>query len=197
MSLSVDDFQDIGGLLHGGSFGVVPDDFAVFDEEGLAGGEADEGNGFNAEGFDELLVGVGEKGEGEVVFLLELLLGGDVVSADADDVDAGFGKIGVGIAEATGLGGAAGGVGLGVEIDEGEAFFVDVLKLHNIAVLILGFGLGGVVGHDFFAFAGLGEQGGEKAHGDDKGEAGKDEEGGFRSHGGYVDGTLSGWYGQR
>jgi hypothetical protein len=40
----------VGG---GVDFGLVPDDFAVFDEEGLAGGEAD-AHGGDAEGFDDL-----------------------------------------------------------------------------------------------------------------------------------------------
>ncbi len=48
-----DGFEDLVEVGGGVDFGLVPDDFTVFDEEGLTGGEAD-AHGGDAEGFDDL-----------------------------------------------------------------------------------------------------------------------------------------------
>jgi hypothetical protein len=50
---SGDGFEDLVEVGSGVDFGLVPDDFAIFDEEGLPGREAD-AHGWDAEGFDDL-----------------------------------------------------------------------------------------------------------------------------------------------
>jgi len=80
---------------------------------------------FAVEGFfdpdaveiDDVVVFVGDEGEGEGVFLDELGVAADGIWADAEEV--GFlGDLGPGVAEGAGLGGAAGGVVFGVEVED-------------------------------------------------------------------------------
>src|SRR3990172_1435254 len=67
-----------------------------------------------------LLVLVREQLERETHFLLEVLVRLEAVAGDADDVAAGTLEIGVQVPEIRPLGGAAGGIVLGVEIDDEE-----------------------------------------------------------------------------
>lgn len=97
----------------------------------MAGFADDEGGALGAhvlfpvEGFfdpdavevDEGEVGVGDEGEGEGVFIDELGVALDGISADAEEVGS-FCDLGPGVAEGAGLGGAAGGVVFGVEVED-------------------------------------------------------------------------------
>ena len=68
---------------------------------------------------------------------------GSAVLAHANHVIAGSGELGIIIAETAGLGGAAGGVVFGVEIDDGLAAAADkVLGLNGLSVLIDHFEVG-------------------------------------------------------
>ena len=109
-----EELENVFSLLFGGGAEVAPDEFAVLEEEGLALGEA-EGGG-DSEGGDDFAVGIGEEVEGEFVFILEGFLGADLVGTDAEDFDAFVGEGGVGVAQAAGLFGAAGGVGFGIKV---------------------------------------------------------------------------------
>jgi hypothetical protein len=117
----------------------------------LAGIRADEVSGaFDA--FDELAVhvfgldevvavdqdhvGVGEEVVGEVVFVFEFFLGGNGVTGDAENYDAGLLEFFESVAEAAGLDGAAGGIGPRVE-KEDYGFASEVGKGDFFAVLIL------------------------------------------------------------
>lgn len=125
-------FLEVGAGVY---FRLVPDDFAIADEEGLAGGEAD-AHGGDSEGLDDIAFRVGDELEGEFVFLLEGLLGFGFVHADAEDGDA-FGLQFVPVvAEGAGLFGAAGGIGFRVEVDEDEAFFPCVCEADFLIVLV-------------------------------------------------------------
>ena len=167
--LGADFFQDttdVGGLIGGAGFGVMPDDFVAFDEEALAGGEADGGHAGDAEGFEDLAFGVGDEVEGKGVVGDEFLLGFGFVSGDAEDLDAFFGEVGEGITEGAGLFGAAGGVGFGVEEDDGGAFGVDVFEGDGFAVLIDAGDIGGGEA-DFFTFAAEEGKAGDGAEGEE------------------------------
>lgn len=119
-----------------GSFGVGlgPNDDAVLDEEGGAGGEAEDAA--DAEGLGEFAFGIGEEGEGEIMFLLEFFLALRGIGADADDTYAEGLEVGEGITEGAGLSGAAWGIGFGVKIDEDDAFLVFVGEIEGVSVLV-------------------------------------------------------------
>ena len=51
-------------------------------------------------------------------------------------------EIRIGITEGAGLLGAPGGLGLGIEIDEGDPLGVDVAEVDALAILVLGGDLG-------------------------------------------------------
>ncbi len=102
------------------------------------------------------MVFVGEEREGEMEFFGEALLRGGGIGADADDAHTAVLQLGEPISQAAGLRGASGGVGLGVEIDEGEAFGVELGELHGVAVLVAGGGVGRDVA-DCYGSVGLGE----------------------------------------
>ncbi len=149
-------------MLGGGGGEGAPDDFAILYEEGLALCEAHHGG--DAEGFGDGSVVIGDEGEWEFVFLLEFFLCVLLVFADAENLYAAAGEAGEGIAKGAGFLGAAGGIRLRVEVDEGDAFFVGVGEVNGGAVLIDG-GDGGGRGADIDG-AGRGEaEEGEEAHG--------------------------------
>ena len=153
MGSAVDDGEDVSGLFVGGGFEIAPDEFAVLEKVGLAGGEFTHFEG-DAKGLDHGGIFIGEEGEGEVELVFEGLLVFNGVGTDADYFDAFLGKFFVGIAQGAGLLGATGGVGLGVEIDEGVTFGSDFLHVDVLAVI--GF-LGDVGGSGAFGdFVGLG-----------------------------------------
>ncbi len=85
---------------------------------------------------DELHVGVGEEVVGKVVLVFEFLLVFDGVAGDAEDDDALLLELFKRVAEATGLDGAAGGVGARVE-EEDYGFALEVGEVDGLAVLIL------------------------------------------------------------
>lgn len=106
--------------------------FDLFEDGGdVAGFGDDEGGAFGAhvffavEGFfdpdaveiDDVVVFVGDEGEGELVFLDELGVALDGIWADAEE-EGFLGDLGPGVAEVAGLGGAAGGVVFGVEVED-------------------------------------------------------------------------------
>lgn len=100
-------------------------------------------------------------------------MGFDAVCADADDADASFGEVGVGVAHGAGLFGAAGGVGFGVEEDgDVGGAFVGVGEVDGFAVLVGGFESWGVDWRvDFDALSCMEVGGGEhEGGGDDGGE---------------------------
>ena len=74
-----------------------------------------------AEGLEHFGGGVGEQAEGEFVPGAEAGMGFRAVLADPNDVVAGGGQRGVIVPETASLGGAAGGVVLRVEINNGLA----------------------------------------------------------------------------
>ena len=69
------------------------------------------------EGFEQLVLGVGNEVEGEAVAFTEVLVRPCAVRAHADDFVAGLSELVVMVAEAARLGGTAGGVVLGIEIE--------------------------------------------------------------------------------
>jgi hypothetical protein len=161
-------------LFGGGGAEVAPDEVAVFEEESLAGGELAQFER-DAEGLDDSGVFVGEEGEREVELVFESFLGFDGIGADADDFDAFFGKFFVGIAKGAGLLGATGGVGLGVEVNEGVAFGGDFLDVDVFAFFRL---LGDVrSGGTFGNFVGFGGEA-KSNHG----EEGREEDGVFHGN---------------
>ncbi len=90
-----------------------------------------------SEGLQHLGRGVGEQAERQLVFGAEARMGLGAVLADADDVVAGGRELRVVVPEGAGLGGAAGGVVLGVEVDDGLAALADkVLGLNRLSVLV-------------------------------------------------------------
>ena len=97
--------------------------------------------------------------EGELVF--------GSVGGDAEDLDPGFFHVFKGVAEIAGLFRAAGSVGLGIEINEGEAGGEFLGEIDGMSLLINGLHLRGV-GADFKRF-------GEEGSGD-QGKGGKGEE---------------------
>src|SRR5262249_40362728 len=54
-------------------------------------------------GLADLALGIGGEGEGQLVFLLELIVAGDTVAAEADDDGIAAGEAGKAVAEAAGL----------------------------------------------------------------------------------------------
>lgn len=156
---------DICGLVCGAGFGVVPDDFVAFDEEGLAGGEADGGHAGDAEGVEDFAFWIGDEIKREFVILDEFFLGVGFIGGDTEDLDAVFGEVSKGVAEAAGLFGAAGGVGSWVEEDNGRAFCVDFFEGNGFAVLVDARDVwSGAV--NFFALAAEEAEAGEGAEGD-------------------------------
>ena len=118
----------------------------------------------HAEGLDDRLVLVGDERKGEVVLFLESFLRGHIVGADTDDSHPLVGEVLVGVAQAATLGGAAGRVGLGEEINEGVALLVDGAEVERVA----GFGDTGDGGGRRADGQWLGPNGGEQgeeAHG--------------------------------
>ena len=90
-----------------------------------------------AEGLQHLGRRVGEQAERQLEFGLETRMRGDAVLADAYDVVAGGRELRVIVPEGAGLGRAAGGVVLGVEVDDGLAALADkVLGLSRLSVLV-------------------------------------------------------------
>src|SRR6185369_202782 len=69
-------------------------------------------------GLGDLAFLVGGEGEGQLVFLLELVMAGHAVAAEADDDGIALAEAGEAVAEAAGLGRAARGIVLGVEIKD-------------------------------------------------------------------------------
>ncbi len=125
-------------------------------------GQAEDEGDAEGPGQDALLVG--EEGEGKVVFLLEAELRGRTVRADADDAHAARLEGGEVVAQAAGLGGAAGGIGFGVEIDEGEAALVEVGEANLAALFVARGGVGrGVAELEGFSVGGEAEPG-EESH---------------------------------
>ena len=135
----------------------------------MAGFADDEGAAFGAhvlfavEGFfdpdavevDEGEVGVGDEGEGQGVLFDELGVALDGVWADAEE-EGFLGDLGPGVAEGAGLGGAAGGVVFGVEVEddflaakvaEGEGGFSFVAAADDGGGEVGGEGVEGGFGH--------------------------------------------------
>lgn len=69
----------------------------------------------HVEELGDLFVGISEQGVRERVFFLELLLRLRSIRGDAEDGESGAGELAVMVAEAAGLGSAAGGIGARVE----------------------------------------------------------------------------------
>lgn len=132
----------LGRMLLGFCLEGNPDDFPVFDKERLAFAKGHADNPRNAECFGNLAILVGDKGEGQLVFFLELLLGLRGVAADPEDLKVLPVEIGEGIAERAGLGGAARRIGFGVEIYECRAFGIDILEYNRCPILIRSSDLG-------------------------------------------------------
>src|SRR5690606_16378685 len=92
----------------------------------------------------DLVVGVGEEGEGQVVFVGELAVGSDGVGADAEH----RGAFGVdlldAVADAAGLRGAAGGVILWVEVED-DLLSTEIGEADGVAVLVGQLEVGGRV----------------------------------------------------
>jgi len=90
-----------------------------------------------AEGLQHFGRRVGKQSERQLEFGLETRMRGDAVLADAYDVVAGGRELRVIVPERARLGRAAGGVVLGVEVDDGLAALVDkVLGLNRLSVLV-------------------------------------------------------------
>ena len=90
-----------------------------------------------AEGLQHLGRGVGEQAERQLEFGLETRMRGGAVLAHAHDVVAGGRELRIIVPEGAGLGRAAGGVVLGVEVDDGLAALADkVLGLNRLSVLV-------------------------------------------------------------
>src|SRR5262249_29663835 len=84
----------------------------LVDDERVPGGEF---SALGPVGLGDLALGVAQEGEGQCVLLDELLLGVQVVKADADDHGVQTSELLVEVAEAASLGRSAAGEGLGVE----------------------------------------------------------------------------------
>ena len=74
----------------------------------------------DAEGFAELLVGIGEQVVGQIVFLFELFLFGRVISRNAKDDCAGFLDLFECVAEPARFQGSTRGVGFGIKEQDYE-----------------------------------------------------------------------------
>ena len=81
------------------------------------------------------LVLVGEEGVGQLVLVLELLLGGGCVGGDADYGDPGPGKLAVCVAEPARFYGSTGGIGFRIE-EEDDRFAAKLLQLDRVPILI-------------------------------------------------------------
>ena len=93
-----------------------------------------------SEGLQHFGRRVGEQAERQLEFGLETRMRGDAVLADAHDVVAGGRELRVIVPEGAGLGRAAGGVVLGVEVDDGLAAAADkVFRTDRNAVLVYHF----------------------------------------------------------
>lgn len=87
--LGGEEVEDDLGLVAGVALVVGVHALAVLEEEGAATGKAD--HTLHAESFGHsLLLFVGEKAEGELLFVFEFLLEFFVVGAHTQDLDAGF-----------------------------------------------------------------------------------------------------------
>jgi hypothetical protein len=113
---------------------------------------------------------IGDEGEREAVLGLEFSLGVLVVLAHAKDLKAAGAEGGKGVADAASLLGAAGRVGLWVEIDKGNAFFVGIGKGDRGAVLVDGGDVGGRGAYIQGAGWGEAEEGKETHDEEDAGE---------------------------
>ena len=115
-----DGSEGIVRLLVGGCLQIPPDEEAILEKKGLATGES-EGAG-DTEGVGELPFRIGQEWEGELIFFAEFPQRDQVVEAGSEDFHAFMEQGFVGVAEAAGLPSAAGGIGAGVEVEEGPAF---------------------------------------------------------------------------
>ena len=89
----------------------------------------------HAKGFADLLISIGQQGVGQVIFVLEFLLGLRQVGRDPKDDRAGFLQILVCVTELGRLDGSPGCVGFGKEKQD-HAFASKILQRHIFAVLV-------------------------------------------------------------
>ncbi len=89
----------------------------------------------DAEGIGHGVILVGQQAEVEVVALLELFQALGAVRADAEHHYTEGRQLAVDVAQAAGLGGAARGHRLGIEIDE-HLLAAQIGKAHQVAILI-------------------------------------------------------------
>jgi hypothetical protein len=91
---------------------------------------------YNAELLGDLLIGIGEEGKWQLELVLKFLLGFGRVGGDAKQHDAGFLNLFISIAESTGLDGASGSIGAGIEIED-DGLAAQGFQGDFVAVLIL------------------------------------------------------------
>ena len=89
----------------------------------------------HAEGVADLLVGVGEQSEGEIVLLLELLLGFGFIGGDAENDEAGLLEFCVRVAEPARFNRSTGSVCFGVE-EQHHVLSLELLERNAVAVLV-------------------------------------------------------------
>jgi len=122
----------------------MTDNSLFVDDIGHTTGENKQGRR-NAIEFTNLVPLITEEGEGEVVFLGELFMGGDGIAANPDDFGSRIAKGGVAISEGAGFGGTAGSIVFGVEIQHDGFVTFKVAEAYGLAVLVFEGEVGGAI----------------------------------------------------
>src|ERR1700693_654690 len=129
-----EDIEDILCLRARGGAQIAPDDAPVFDEERLAIGHAERER--HTERLRHRAFRIGEQDERQTVLLLEAELRPGIVRADADHAYTTCLPLREVVAETARLRGAAGRVGFGIKVDQGEAVAVKAGQTHFVAPLV-------------------------------------------------------------
>ena len=89
----------------------------------------------HAEFIADFFVGVAEKGVGQVVLLLELLLRFGIVGGDAENYGPGGLQLLIGFAEPASFDGSAGSIGFGKE-EENDGLAAELFQRDGVSVLV-------------------------------------------------------------
>jgi hypothetical protein len=89
----------------------------------------------DAEKVADGLVGVGEKGVGEIVFFFKLFLGLGFIGRDAKNDETGFLQFCICVAEPARFYGSAGRIGFGIK-EQDDVLPLELLKRNIVAILI-------------------------------------------------------------
>lgn len=122
----------------------MTDNSLFVDDIGDSAGENEEGGGNPIE-FTHLISLITEEGEGEVVFLGKLFMGGDGIATNANHFGSRIAKGGITIPKGAGFGGTAGGVVFGVKIQHHGFLPFKVTEAHRFAVLVFEGEVGGAI----------------------------------------------------